>query len=103
MRAGVVLRVRGARQVHPGRGVGEGREARAVETGVAVGRPVAAPDVRQPDLRHRGADRGLGPLVGQVGGERRRSFLRRRRGPEGRQLCADRRQLQAGNGQLRAE
>jgi hypothetical protein len=78
VRALVVLGVGGARQRDARRRVGEGGEAGAVEAGVAVGRSVAAPDVRQPDLRHRRRDRDLGALVGQRGGELRLALLVRR-------------------------
>ena len=63
VRAGVVLGVRGARQRHTGARVAEGRQARAVEAGVAVGGPVAAPDVREPDLGERRPDGGGGADV----------------------------------------
>ena len=75
VRALVVLGVGRARQRDARRGVGEGGQARAVEAGVAVGRPVAAPDVGQPDLGHRRLDRDLGALVGQRSGELRLALL----------------------------
>ncbi len=75
VRALVVLGVGRARQRDTGRGIGEGGQARAVEAVVAVGRPVAAPDIGEPDLGHRGPDRDLGALVGQRGRELRLTLL----------------------------
>jgi len=60
----VVLYAEFKRQRDARRSVGEGGQARAVEARVAVGRPVAAPDVGKPELRHRRLDRDLRALVG---------------------------------------
>ena len=78
VRAGVVLGVRGARQGHARARVAEGRQARAVEPGVAVRGSVAAPHVGQADLGERRADGGGGTRVGGVRGERGLAQLRGR-------------------------
>ncbi len=56
---GVVLRLRRPRHLHTGGGIGSVRQPRAVEADVGGGRSVAAPLVRQADLR---AGEGYRPL-----------------------------------------